>query len=303
VSPQWILYTGTASEDSLEFGWLDAIHPEDRAATLQPWRNAQNTGEYYVEHRIRRVSDGQYRWHQTRAAPLPTREGGVTEWVGTSADIHQLRRLQDSQRVLLAELQHRTRNLLALVQAIMRRSARKSMSVEDFTGEFEQRLRALSRAESLVASTADGSIDMRALIQTELSAHNDAAQGASRTDMLGPPVRVPASGAQVLALALHELTTNAVKYGALGQGQENGTLEVSWGIEQCDQDCCIVLDWWERGVAMPDPSIPRRKGYGSELIERALPYQLNAQTCIEYCADGVHCSIRVPLGDVQPLET
>ena len=127
-SPQWSVFTGLALPDSVDFGWLDAVHPEDRDLTVAAWAAATATGEYYVEHRIRRSADQEYRWHQTRARPAG--EGiGEKEWVGTSTDIHDLRTLQDRQKVLLAELQHRTRNLLAVVQSIARQTMRSTQSI------------------------------------------------------------------------------------------------------------------------------------------------------------------------------
>src|SRR4051812_36507932 len=110
-SPQWIAFTGLSLEESLKFGWLDAVHPDDRANTQAAWRDARQNGEYYVEHRVRRA-DGEYRWYQTRAKPLDGEGSAATDWVGTMTDIHDLRGLQDRQQVLMAELQHRTRNLL-----------------------------------------------------------------------------------------------------------------------------------------------------------------------------------------------
>jgi PAS domain S-box-containing protein len=142
-SPQWEVYAGLSDAQSREFGWLDAVHPDDRAATIEAWTQARRTGVYSVEHRIRRHADGAYRWHQTRAVPAAVDSSGrEEEWVGTSTDIDELRGLQSRQQVLLAELQHRTRNLLALVQAMARRTLRRASSFEEFIAVW-QRYRAL----------------------------------------------------------------------------------------------------------------------------------------------------------------
>src|SRR5579871_5269076 len=101
-SPQWIDFTGLGLKDSLGMGWLDAIHPEDRESTRVAWYAAEATGEYYVEHRVRRRHDGQYRWHQTRARPISSPSGepdATRDWVGTMTDVHDLRGLQDRQKV------------------------------------------------------------------------------------------------------------------------------------------------------------------------------------------------------------
>jgi PAS domain S-box-containing protein len=141
-SPQWEVYAGLSDARSRDFQWLDAVHPDDRDATLEAWRRAQETGEYYVEHRIKRAADGEYRWYQTRAVPIARISG---EWVGTSTDIHDLRTLQHRQQVIVAEIHHRTRNLLALVQATARQTLRRSSSLEEFGREFDGRLHADDR--------------------------------------------------------------------------------------------------------------------------------------------------------------
>lgn len=291
-SPQWSLFTGLSLPESVAFGWLEAIHPEDREATLAAWRTAQGQDQYYVEHRIRRSSNGDYRWHQTRAAPLRG-AGEADEWVGTSTDIHDLRRLQDQQKVLLAELQHRTRNLLAVVQALARQTLRGSGSLEAFAAKFESRLRALSRAQVLYARMNNQAIDLRALVESELSAHGDGAADSDRIVIDGPPAQLPAVSAQTLVLALHELATNAVKYGALGQPQ--GKIVVTWDVAEKGTERHARLAWRESGVVMPDDGRPRRKGYGSELIEQALPYQLGAETKLVFGTGGVSCEITVPI--------
>jgi PAS domain S-box-containing protein len=288
--PQWIDFTGQSFADSLGFGWMEAIHPEDREGTLAAWDEALRTGEHYSEQRVWRAEQGEYRWHQTRALPV---QGSEEDWVGTMTDIHDLRGLQDRQQVLVAELQHRTRNLLAVVQAIARQTLRKSDSLEGFAEDFESRLHALSRVQSLLADVDRRDIDLHTLVEAELVAHGDGALQNGKILLDGPPATLPANSAQALALGLHELATNALKYGALAQPQ--GKLEVTWRIESEGAQPLVALEWRETGVRMPGSEASRRKGYGTELIERALPYQLKARTRLEYGADGVRCLIQVPV--------
>jgi PAS domain S-box-containing protein len=291
-SPQWIEFTGLSLEESVGFGWLDAIHPDDRDATQQAWEGATKTGEYYAEHRIRRGKDQQYRWHQTRAKPINGLSPSSNDWVGTMTDIHQLRGLQDRQGVLVAELQHRTRNLLAVVQSVASQTARKSASLAAFRTEFESRLRALSRVQGLISRVDYQDVDLHKLIDMELSAHTGSVQQSDKIVVQGPPAALPASAAQVLALAVHELATNAVKYGALVQ--PSGRLTVTWEITEERGEPRAALQWRESGVPMEEGG-RKRKGYGSELIENALPYQLEAETELNYGPDGVICSIVVPV--------
>ncbi|HEX8509401.1 MAG TPA: PAS domain S-box protein [Propionibacteriaceae bacterium] len=291
-SPQWVDYTGLGFDKSLGQGWLEAIHPDDRELTRAGWIDAINTGEYYIEHRVWRAVDGEYRWHQTRARPLagPT---GPAEWIGTMTDIHDLRTLTDRQVVLLAELQHRTRNLLGVVQALAQQTIKKSASLEAFRDGFEERLRALSRVQSMLAELDFGDVSLRALIEAELVAHGDGATHTDKIQTHGPDVVLAPTAAQALALGIHELATNAMKYGALAQ--PSGKLTVNWSLARQGRHDVAIIDWRESGVSMPEREPGARKGYGTELITKALPYQLKAKTELTYGPDGVRCTIAVPV--------
>lgn len=291
-SPQWIMFTGLSLENSLGFGWLDAVHPEDREVTRATWATAGESGEYYVEHRLRRAGDGEYRWHQTRAKPVAGLEG---DWVGTSTDVHDMRECQERQQVLLAELQHRTCNLLAVVQSIARQTMRAGRSFDEFAMEFNGRLRALSRVQGLLARPDHGPVDLRELIEIELEAHGGGDTDRDKVTLDGPSAMLPANVAQALALAIHELATNAVKYGALKQ--PSGKLQIRWRIEgRAPEERRVALEWRETGVDMQNRNgDPATRGYGSELIERALPYQLKAETSLEFGPEGVHCRITIAI--------
>jgi len=293
ASPQWIAFSGLDFAASLGLGWLEAVHADDREATQRAWQEARLKGEYYIEHRVRREADGEYLWHQTRAKPLEGESGASSEWVGTMTDIDDLRGLQSRQTVLMAELQHRTRNLLSVVQAIANQTIRSSSSLEVFGTQFGNRLRALSRVQSLLAKVEDQIIDLHTLVTSELAAHSESDLTSTKIKVGGPSVALPPSAAQALGLALHELATNAVKYGALAQ--PTGKLEVTWELNAKKPTSEIALQWRESGVSMPEAGLVKRKGYGSELIERALPYQLRAKTQLEFGPDGVRCAILVPV--------
>jgi len=292
-SPQWIDFTGLTLDASFGFGWLDAIHPDDRELTLLKWRDALQNGEYYAEHRVWRQADGVYRWHQTRAVPTDSGNLLGSDWVGTMTDIHDLRGLQDRQQMLLAELQHRTRNLLALVESIAKQTLRTNVSLEAFGADFSDRLRALSRVQSLLAQSEHQRLELQKLVDAEIAAHSGRSDGDGKVVVNGPHVELPATSAQALALALHELATNAVKYGALAQPA--GKLIITWSVTADAAGPRVGLEWRESGVVLPANDRPRRKGYGSELIERALPYQLGAKTSLEFRSDGVVCEIVVPV--------
>jgi len=294
-SPQWSEYTGLTPEQSTGYGWLDAFHPDDRVAVRGAWGDAPRRSGFDVEARICCAAKREYRWFQTRASPVRDEAGSIVEWLGTSTDVNDIRELQERQQVLVAELQHRTRNLMGVVRSISDKTARASDGLPDFRVRFRERLDALSRVQGLLSRLNEHDrVTFDELIGAELAALDGA---ADRVGLAGPHgVRLRSSTVQTLALALHELATNAVKYGALGQPQ--GRLQISWKLEPNGPGDCpwLHVDWREMGVTMPPAgSKPTGGGQGRELIERALPYQLKAKTTFELGADGVHCTISLPV--------
>ncbi|WP_424134637.1 PAS domain S-box protein [Roseomonas chloroacetimidivorans] len=291
-SPQWSRYTGLSEEESQGQGWLAALHPDDREAALAAWAGAENGVPLDMETRIFRAAEGRYRWHRTRATPVSDESGRPMEWLGTSTDIDDLRRLQDQQGVLIAELQHRTRNLLGVVRSIAEQTIASNNSVAAFRKEFGERLEALSRVQGFLSRSAQEPITIGALIRAELAALGGE-EFWSRITLDGPEVPLRNSMVQILAMALHELATNARKYGALAV--MHGRLTVTWRIQEGDGRR-LLLQWVERGVGRraPDRESARR-GYGRELIEKALPYQLGASTIYELDENGLRCIISAPV--------
>ena len=206
--------------------------------------------------------------------------------------------------MLVAELQHRSRNLVSVVQGVSERTLASSETLDDFRPRFRSRLAALSRVNSLLSRLEEGNrITFDQLVQTELQAHGIVGfdgQG-EQVRLSGPEgIRLRSATVQTFALAIHELATNALKHGALSRPE--GRLEVKWSvIPSKSEEGRLRVDWRESGVPVVYPEtssvdgVPRRQGYGRELIERALPYQLKAQTSYEITPEGVRCTIIVPV--------
>lgn len=290
VNRRWLEYTGQTLDDLQGGRWLDVIHPDDRERTRRQFDDAiAERRPMNWEHRIR-AADGSYRWFMKRAEPAYDEHGAIVEWFGAETDIDDLKRLQERQQVLVAELQHRTRNLLAVVRSLSHQTARASGSLEEFTRKFNSRLAALGRVQGLL-SRGEHCIDLDELVRTELAAHG-ADAGGDRVRVRGPAVPLDAKATQALALAIHELATNAVKHGALGQ--EGGRLMVSWSVEDAS-DPHVYLRWQEEGVCLRTDRQEVRSGFGRQLFEKALPYDLGAETRFELAAEGVRCWIRIPL--------
>jgi two-component system CheB/CheR fusion protein len=247
------------------------------------------------EFRIRRPSDGQVRWIRDTAFPLLGSGNAVQYIGGIGRDYTDEKEASDHLQVLITELQHRTRNQVAVVRSLSDKTLDESQSLEEYRERYGERLAALGRVQRLLSRTSENDrVTFDELLRAELAAH-----GASPGNVFleGPSgVRLRSRNVQTLALALHELATNAVKYGAISSPE--GRLHIGWHVtENADGgNCRLNIDWRETGVNIPDPQIAlQNSGYGRELIERALPYQLNAQTQYEIGPTGVHCVIDVPI--------
>lgn len=298
AGPQWLDFTGQAQEESHGRGWLEPLHPDDREGAREAWERSKTTNKYEAEHRLLEAATGAYRWFQSRAAPVRDEAGALVEWLGTSTDVQDLREMQDRLHVLVSELQHRTRNLMGVVLGVMRRTKRGGVDPQRFAADFQSRLEALARAQRLLSRLDEGDrVAFDELIRAELGAMSalDEDGWGARVTLDGPKgVRLRSSTIQTFALALHELATNAAKYGALAQ--RAGRLAVRWRRTPLASGPGLRVEWAESGVAMPAPGTPAQgSGYGRELIEQALPYQLGAETIFEMGADGVRCTITLPL--------
>ncbi len=232
-----------------------------------------------------------------RLSPYRDQEERVDGVVVTFVDITTLAEAQGRQGVLIAELQHRTRNLLAMVQAIALQTLGKGGSMESYM----QRLSALGRVQSLISRASSDTIDLGEIVRLELAAH---APDDGRVSVSGPPVALRLEQVQTFALSLHELATNAVKHGALRV--PDGRLDIGWRIEPAANDSGpepsrLVLDWVESGVVI-GPGQETRRGYGRQLIERALVFALRAETRLEFRDGGVACRIEMPLQGIAHQE-
>ncbi|WP_422001709.1 sensor histidine kinase [Reyranella sp.] len=293
------------------FGWApDEIRgqpadvlfvPEDRATGAPARERAQAAREGEApDVRWHQHKDGSRVFIEGRVVPIHG-TGGIEGFLKVGQDVTARRRadeaLRDSEQrlqVLVRELQHRTRNVLAVVQALVETTARETTTMAAFETLYASRLAALSRAQGLLSQLREGDrVAFDALLRDELQAHG---AGESPRVVLDGPAGIGLRSRQVqtLALAVHELATNAVKHGALAAG--GGSLEIRWQVEAGEEGPELQVEWREHSAttAATEPG----SGYGRELIERALPYQLDARTTYTLGRDGVRCTIAVPLTEV-----
>lgn len=235
-----------------------------------------------IERRIAGTLDGKH--YLLRLVPYRSSDSQVDGVVVTFIDITLITRAERRHRVLISELQHRTRNLLALVQSV----ARRTLGDGEPFQRLDTRLAALSRVQGMLSETNGEKIEFSGVVHREL----DAVGNERQVTINGPEVLISPERIQTLALAVHELATNSVKYGALRY--ESGRLDVKWRIERRDGDTeHLVLDWAESGLpAAPDAT---HQGYGRELIEQTLVVALRAKTSIDFKPDGIACHIDMPL--------
>jgi two-component system CheB/CheR fusion protein len=190
-------------------------------------------------------------------------------------------------RVMMSDLLHRIRNILANVRAIAAESREHATSLPEFWESFSGRLDALASIHTLLATRKDARVSLEELLLEELRAY--APDDGRRYVLSGPPLELRAEAAQAIAMLIHELATNAAKYGALSV--PGGQISVSWGLE----DRSVIVDWIERGL----PRKPRaeRRGFGTTLIEESLRYTMGGRSALHFNTDGIACELELPLGE------
>lgn len=216
---------------------------------------------------------------------LTSAPGGDSTGAGLRAE---LAAAHEREMMLRGELQHRVRNMLAVVRSIFSRTVAAGGDLDDVANHFQGRLDVLARYQVAAAAGARTTVDFETMIHDELQSVQ--AAGDPRVVADGPEIGIPQEAAQLLGLALHELVTNSIKFGTLSLPPERGTLSLRWGVAADRLD----IVWEERGMPVLSAA-PQRYGFGREFIEQALPYQLGAHTRYEIGAGVISCLIRVPL--------
>ena len=263
------------------------LKPEDlprRAATLA--RALNGDGEYNAEYQMRDSG----RWLLLRGRLIRSRSGRPIKLAGVVTDVTDRRQAfaalatsEHRQRLLINELNHRVKNTLATIQSIAALTARRSSSVEEFMRLFEARLIALSDTHNLLTANGWERARLRDLILLEFRPYAE-----DRLRMQGPEVTLEADQALSMGLILHELVTNAAKYGALSCPEgAPGWVDVAW--TEADADGLIALDWVEHGG--PSVAPPTRSGFGSRLIDVSIRNTLAGSAAMDYADGRLHCRL------------
>ncbi|WP_159348173.1 PAS domain S-box protein [Roseomonas harenae] len=291
LSQRWYSYTGQTPETGLGFGWLDAVHPEDRdmanAVFLQAMRDE---AAFEIEYRLR-ATDGTYAWMIDAAAPRRDGDGRFAGFVGSVFDISDRRRAEEARDLLARELSHRIKNIFMVAGGLASLAARGDAAAEAFSAQLQARLNALSLAHDLAKPVGrpqeetGRSGTVHQLLRSILAPY--AGRGGANFTLDGVDRPLGYAAASTLALVLHEQATNAVKYGALSCA--DGWLEIDTRVE----DGKFRLDWRETGgPQVPGP--PSRQGFGTVLAARCLAGQIHGRMTHDWRPEGLVMQLELP---------
>jgi PAS domain S-box-containing protein len=289
-SGQWCRFTGEPASASHGNGWLAFVHPEDGEAASMAWREAVTTQRpYSVQYRLRR-HDGTYRWMLARGQPVHDENGAVIRWVGTCTDIDEQVRSGEALELMSQELSHRIKNLFTVAQGLISMAMRAHPDLSDVNRGLQARLASLGRAHDLVRPRIAGGVvwrsetSLRDLVEALIRPYQD--ESEARVTLSGEDVVVTEQAATPLALYIHEMTTNSVKYGALGVGGGRLTIAIALEEEQ------LSIAWDETGG--PQVPAPPPTSFGLRLAALSIERQLGGSLTLTWNTTGLHALARVP---------
>jgi PAS domain S-box-containing protein len=285
--------------------WKRRTHPEDLARKLAIEKDAfrERRGEYGVEYRIFRGSE--VRWIESRSFISYDSNGSPHRIIGVNIDITERKRAEEHQRILVAELDHRVKNMLATVSAVASRTQDASGSVEEFVTALDGRIRSMASAHELLSTRRWQGIPLAELVRRELAPYAT----RNNAEIEGPEVMLRAEAGQAVAMMIHELATNAAKYGAFSTRSGRVSVRWHWKLNGSAQ---IVLEWQESGG--PRVEAPKRAGYGTSVVRELIPYEFDGTVDLSFDPEGFRCRFEIPfdrlstdsrsgLGSEQPHNT
>jgi PAS domain S-box-containing protein len=274
----------------------EQIYPSDAArahSTME--RAAEARSDYSLEYRVTRRDNGVRVWVAAQGQTVFDKNGDFLGMTGVVQDITDRKHAEERQQLLIRELHHRVKNTLATVQAIVGSTARTASSIDEFYQGFVGRIVSLARTHNLLTEDLWQKASLEELIQTELGPYEDEAR--NRIVIEGPHVELPSEAAVPVGMAIHELTTNAAKHGALSTF--GGQVEVKWRIEPGEERPMLQFSWTEHGG--PRVTTPSRQGFGSRLLQRVLTTQLQAHVNMDFQEEGLRFTMVMPIPGEPPL--
>jgi PAS domain S-box-containing protein len=282
---------GREIEDILGCTDEEILPPDAGASIIALKREALASGQSKLVEIA--LADGPgARWHDLHIEPLRNEAGAIVGLTCASIDVTERKESEAHLRLLLRELTHRSKNLLAVIQAMARQTARHAGSIDGFLNQFSSRLQALAASHDLLVRESWYGASLRELIRSQLAGYID--RGAEQVALEGPELGLKPEAAQNLGLALHELVINSAKFGALSV--PGGRVSISWGRHGAGEDNAIEINWREQFGPKVKPR--RKRGFGSLVIERNLARALNAEVNLDFAPDGVRFHIVIPASHI-----
>ncbi|PZF75775.1 hypothetical protein DK847_16240 [Aestuariivirga litoralis] len=286
---------GLGPEDEVtDAVYWDSLHPEDKPRIIAVGEEIMARAaprRIDSQYRIIRWSDGAVRWVNV-ALDIICDAQGPYKMIGTIQDITERKAAEEHAQLLMREINHRSKNLLAVVQAIAQQMA-KTSDIETFPQRFAERLAGLASSQDLLVRNYWKGVPLRELVASQLSHYQHLIGG--RILLQGPEVRIAPGAAQNLGMALHELGTNAAKYGALSG--DRGEVVIAWQLAPgAEGEKDFVLSWTERNG--PPVTPPTHKGLGSFIVMRLFKHALSGEVTQDFAPDGVCWSIRASAGSI-----
>jgi PAS domain S-box-containing protein len=269
--------------------WQARVHPDD-LARLEALRSrvvAERRREQNIEYRIV-GADGEARWIESRGLVSYDGDGRPMRLVGVHIDITERKWAEAQQCRLVAELDHRVKNVLATVQAVASHTMQASGSMEHFVTALDGRIRSMASTHELLSHRRWLGIPLAELVERELAPYTT----GSNVEIGGPEVMLNAEAGQTMATVLHELATNAAKYGALSV--PSGRVSVRWRVPlNRSANSKLVLTWRETGGPLVVP--PRKSSYGMQVVRELVPYELGGTVDHVLAPEGAQCQLEIPL--------
>ena len=268
---------------------LTFLHPEDAVRATRAVEDAMTTGEdYAVEYRVNRPG-GRKAWIASRGRLTYSPDGKRTGMIGVVQDVTERKGFEQHLKLLINELNHRVKNTLATVQSMAGLTLRTSPTLEEAGARFDARLVALAGAHDVLTRENWEGAALLEIVHKAIAPYRS--RDHDRFTVEGPDIGLTPRFALALAMTLHELSTNAMKYGALSR--DGGRVDIVWAVAGHKGARELCLDWQERGG--PTVSPPTRSGFGSRLIEQSVVQDLGGRVAIDYARGGIRCTIRAPL--------
>jgi PAS domain S-box-containing protein len=270
--------------------WPGMWPPESRETVEQALRTAM-AGNAVAFRAPCPTARGAARWWDTTVSPI-LEDGRVIRVLATSRDVTGERLAESHRQLLVNELNHRVKNTLATVQSIANQSLRNAGVEPTVRDALEGRLMAIAATHNVLTDVNWSAASLRQIVDGSVTPYSS---NPGQLTITGTDLKVSPKPAVVMALAFHELAINALKFGALSAPA--GHVDVRWSIEPDDQ---LIIEWAERGGPAVRP--PEHRGFGTRIVETALPNELGGAVAIDYRAEGLRCSIRSPLAALEKVD-